>query len=130
LEEFFFDKTQNGGVNQDGGFQCSIFEKFRRMKKCFVVDLLEFFKNRTTEIRHFDSRRHFEFYQKNCSMIRIDHLMLQKLHETTKCHNDMNYILISTYNSFQPTYHHPRRPHCRPTRRIRTTRPAPKSASI
>jgi hypothetical protein len=35
-----------------------------RLYKYFVVDLLEFFKNSTTEVRHLDLRRHFEFYQK------------------------------------------------------------------
>jgi hypothetical protein len=34
------------------------------MKKYFVVDLLGFFKNKTTEICHLDSRRHFELHQK------------------------------------------------------------------
>jgi L-fucose mutarotase/ribose pyranase (RbsD/FucU family) len=34
-----------------------------RLKECFVVDLLEFFKNRTPEIRHLD-RRHFDFFQR------------------------------------------------------------------
>jgi hypothetical protein len=39
------------------------------MEKYFVVDLLDFFKNRTTEIRHLDFCRHFEFIKKSFSMI-------------------------------------------------------------
>jgi hypothetical protein len=41
----------------------------RRLKKCKIVDLLRFFKNETTKIRHLGLRRHFEFYQKSSSMI-------------------------------------------------------------
>jgi hypothetical protein len=39
------------------------------MAKCSIVDFWGFFKNKTDEIRHLDSRRHFELYFKNLTKI-------------------------------------------------------------
>jgi hypothetical protein len=36
----------------------------RNLKKICTVDLLQFFKKRSTEIRHLGSRRHFGLFQK------------------------------------------------------------------
>jgi hypothetical protein len=35
-----------------------------KLEKCSTVDLLQFFKNRPPEIRHFGSRCYFELFQK------------------------------------------------------------------